>query len=112
MADLHVGSTGIYDNICYMGSSGSISDGLSGVSTSLSSNSFTVSSPPPLHARSRAHLSPVTEGKIAKASSSTSVLYPDMARTSEPGFDMVTRCTLRTCPSTATLTLLLLRRQQ
>ena len=71
--------------------SDSVSDGLSGVSASLStSNSFNVSSPPPLHARSRARLSPVTEGKIAKASSSTSVSYPDSARPSEPGFDMVT----------------------
>lgn len=71
--------------------SDSVSDGLSGVSASLStSNSFNVSSPPPLHARSRARLSPVTEGKIAGASTSTSVSYPDSARPSEPGFDMVT----------------------
>ena len=87
--------------------SSSISDGLLGVSTSLSSNSFTISFPPLLHAHSHACLSPVTEGKIAKASSLTSMLYPDVACTSEPGFDMVTRCTLHICPSMATLTLLL-----
>jgi hypothetical protein len=71
--------------------SDSVSDGLSGVSASLStSNSFNVSSPPPLHARSRARLSPVTEGKIAGASTSTSSSNPDASRPSEPGFDMVT----------------------
>jgi target of rapamycin complex 2 subunit MAPKAP1 len=64
-----------------------VSDGLSGVSASLStSNSFNIVSPQ--HARNRARLSTVTEGKIAAASSS----YPDTipARPSEPGFEMVT----------------------
>ena len=71
--------------------SDSVSDGLSGVSASLStSNSFNVSSPPPLHARSRARLSPVSEGKIAGVTSSTSASSPDAGRPSEPGFDMVT----------------------
>jgi hypothetical protein len=66
----------------------SVSDGLSGVSASLStSNSFNFPSPPPLQARSRARLSPVTEDKIAGTSSASS--YPD-TRPSEPGFDMVT----------------------
>lgn len=69
--------------------SDSVSDGLSGVSASLStSNSFNIPSPPPLHARSRARLSPVTEGKIAGGTSSASS-YPD-TRPSEPGFDMIT----------------------
>lgn len=68
--------------------SDSVSDGLSGVSASLStSNSFNFPSPPPLQARSRARLSPVTEGKIAGTSSASS--YPD-TRPSEPGFDMIT----------------------
>ena len=67
----------------------SVSDGLSGVSASLStSNSFNVPSPPPLHGRSRARLSPVTEDKIVRGSSSASS-YPD-TRPSEPGFDMIT----------------------
>jgi hypothetical protein len=73
--------------------SDSVSDGLSGVSASLStSNSFNISSPLPLHARSRARLSPVSEGKITDVSpSSPSSSYPtDAARASEPGFDMVT----------------------
>ena len=71
--------------------SDSVSDGLSGVSASLStSNSFNVSSPPTLNARSRARLSPVTEDKIASASALTFVSYPDAARLSEPGFEMVT----------------------
>jgi hypothetical protein len=71
--------------------SDSVSDGLSGVSASLStSNSFNVSSPLPAHARGRVRLSPVSEGKIAGASASPSVSYPDSARPSEPGFDMVT----------------------
>jgi hypothetical protein len=70
--------------------SDSVSDGLSGVSASLStSNSFNISSPLPLHARSRARLSPVTEGGVAPSSPLAS--YPtDAARASEPGFDMVT----------------------
>ncbi|KAI0252926.1 stress-activated map kinase interacting protein 1-domain-containing protein [Lactifluus subvellereus] len=74
--------------------SDSVSDGLSGVSASLStSNSFIVS-PFPQHARSRARLSPVSEGKIAGVSSS----YPDAAavRSSEPGFEMVTPFLSRT----------------
>lgn len=64
--------------------SDSVSDGLSGVSASLStSNSFNVVSPHPLHSRSRSRLSPVTEGKPAS--------YPDVGgRPSEPGFEMVT----------------------
>jgi target of rapamycin complex 2 subunit MAPKAP1 len=73
--------------------SDSVSDGLSAVSASLStSNSFNISSPLPLHARSRARLSPVTECTIAGASpSSPPASYPtDAARPSEPGFDMVT----------------------
>jgi hypothetical protein len=69
--------------------SDSVSDGLSGVSASLStSNSFNIPSPPPLHGRSRARLSPVTEDKIAGGTSSASS-YPD-TRPSEPGFDMIT----------------------
>jgi hypothetical protein len=65
-----------------------VSDGLSGVSASLStSNSFNIPSPPP-HGRSRARLSPVTEGKITRGTSSASS-YPD-TRPSEPGFDMIT----------------------
>jgi target of rapamycin complex 2 subunit MAPKAP1 len=66
-----------------------VSDGLSGVSASLStSNSFNIASPLPQHARNRARLSTVTEGKIAGVSSS----YPDTtpARPSEPGFEIVT----------------------
>ena len=75
--------------------SDSVSDGLSGVSTSLStSNSFNILSPPPLHGRSRARLSPVTEGKIARGTSSASS-YPD-TRPSEPGFDMITPLHSRT----------------
>lgn len=73
--------------------SDSVSDGLSGVTASLStSNSFNISSPLPLHARSRARLSPVTEGNIAGLSPSSPLSsYPtDAARASEPGFDMVT----------------------
>ena len=73
-----------------------VSDGLSGVSASLStSNSFNVSSPLPSHGRSRARLSPVREGKIAGTDISSSS-YPD-ARASEPGFEMVTP--LHTRPS-------------
>ena len=69
--------------------SDSVSDGLSGISASLStSNSFNIPSPPPLHGRSRARLSPVTEDKIAGGTSSASS-YPD-TRPSEPGFDMIT----------------------
>jgi hypothetical protein len=69
--------------------SDSVSDGLSAVSASLStSNSFNLPSPPPLHGRSRVRLSPVTEDKIAGGTSSASS-YPD-ARSSEPGFDMIT----------------------
>jgi target of rapamycin complex 2 subunit MAPKAP1 len=70
--------------------SDSVSDGLSGVSASLSaSNSFfNVPSPPHLHSRSRARLSTVAEDKIAGGSSSASS-YPD-TRPSEPGFDMIT----------------------
>ncbi|KAI9510177.1 stress-activated map kinase interacting protein 1-domain-containing protein [Russula earlei] len=49
-----------------MNSDSVVSDSLSGVSASLStSNSFNVSSPLPLHVRSRARLSPVTEDRIA-----------------------------------------------
>ena len=67
--------------------SDSVSDGLSGLSASLStSNSFNVVSPHPLHSRSRSRLSPVTEGKPVDMLSS----YPDVARPSEPGFEMVT----------------------
>jgi hypothetical protein len=64
--------------------SDSVSDGLSGVSASLStSNSFNVVSPHPLHSRSRSRLSPVTEGKTLSS--------PDVERRpSEPGFEMVT----------------------
>lgn len=73
--------------------SDSVSDGLSGVSASLSaSNSFSVISPHPLHSRSRSRLSPVTEGKPANAPAPSSS-YPDAAagaRPSEPGFEMVT----------------------
>jgi target of rapamycin complex 2 subunit MAPKAP1 len=78
-----------------------VSDGLSGVSASLStSNSFNIVSPLPQHARSRARLSTVTEDKIAGASSS----YPDTtpARPSEPGFEMVTQFFGRTSEHTPT----------
>jgi hypothetical protein len=70
--------------------SDSVSDGLSGISASLlsTSNSFNIPSPPPLHNRSRARLSPVTEDKIAGGTASASS-YPD-TRPSEPGFDMIT----------------------
>ena len=68
--------------------SDSVSDGLSGVSASLStSNSFNVVSPHPLHSRSRSRLSPVTEGKPVDAPSSSDV---SGGRPSEPGFEMVT----------------------
>ena len=68
--------------------SDSVSDGLSGLSASLStSNSFNVASPHPLHSRSRSRLSPVTEGKPVDVPSS----YPDVAtRPSEPDFEIVT----------------------
>lgn len=77
--------------------SDSVSDGLSGVSASLStSNSFNLPSPPPLQAgRSRVRLSPVTEGKIAGGGTSSASSYPD-ARSSEPGFDMITVLNSRT----------------
>ena len=78
--------------------SDSVSDGLSAVSASLStSNSFNFPSPPPLQARSRVRLSPVTEGKIARTSSGSS--YPD-TRPSEPGFDMITVLHSRTSEHT------------
>jgi hypothetical protein len=78
--------------------SDSVSDGLSAVSASLStSNSFNFPSPPPMQARSRARLSPVTEGKIASTSSASS--YPD-TRPSEPGFDMITVLHSRTSEHT------------
>ncbi|KAI0000629.1 stress-activated map kinase interacting protein 1-domain-containing protein [Russula compacta] len=82
--------------------SDSVSDGLSAVSASLSTsnNSFNVSSPLPPHGRNRARLSPVTEGKIAITSLSSS--YPD-SRPSEPGFDMVTPFHLRTSSATPTI---------
>ena len=75
-----------------------VSDGLSGVSASLStSNSFIVS-PLPQQNRSRARLSTVTEDKIAGTSSS----YPDASsvRPSEPGFEMVTPFLSRTSEHT------------
>jgi target of rapamycin complex 2 subunit MAPKAP1 len=81
-----------------------VSDGLSGISASLStSNSFNIASPLPQHARNRARLSTVTEGKIAGASSS----YPDATpvRPSEPGFEMITPLLSRTseyAPAAAT----------
>ena len=79
--------------------SDSVSDGLSAVSASLStSNSFNFPSPPPLQARSRVRLSPVTEGKIARTSSGSS--YPD-TRPSEPGFDMITVLNSRASEHTA-----------
>lgn len=82
--------------------SDSVSDGLSGVSASLlsSSNSFNISSPLPLHARSRARLSTVAEGDIAITSSSS---YVD-ARPSEPGFDMLTSFPAPPSTTTATTT--------
>jgi hypothetical protein len=82
--------------------SDSVSDGLSGVSASLStSNSFNISSPLPLNARSRARLSTVTEDKIAITLSSSS--YVD-ARPSEPGFDMLTSFPVPPPTTTATTT--------
>jgi hypothetical protein len=62
------------------------------------SNSFNIVSLLPQQARSRARLSPVTEGKIAGVSSS----YPDAAsmRPSEPGFEMVTPFLSRTSEHT------------
>ncbi|KAI0264615.1 stress-activated map kinase interacting protein 1-domain-containing protein [Gloeopeniophorella convolvens] len=68
------------------GLSDSVSDGLSGVSASLStSNSFSVASPLPAPSRSRSRLSPVSEGRIADAS-----FLDASARASEPGFEMIT----------------------
>jgi hypothetical protein len=82
--------------------SDSVSDGLSAISASLStSNSFNFPSPPPLQARSRVRLSPVTEGKIARTSSGSS--YPD-TRPSEPGFDMITVLNSRTSEHSAAAT--------